>query len=446
MALLAPVETSFADQQTLTLTPDEAINTVGTHHSLRATLTDGGTPLPGRTVIFMVSGANTASGEAITDAGGNATFTYTGTTAGTDTITAFGDLNGNGMQDPGEPSDTATKTWHDPKDPRTADWPKLTDAEMRSVQDLIDDAKEAQDAKQPDAANKARADALAQLVSVLKRYCCTFHTMQGGAPIYDKGLTSDGSAQKRKGGRVRIGKGAFRSAAFLYSTLKHEMVHSMQWQDEDAARRTPHKEQELEAHRREEDQAGNTGLSEAELNTVKARIQQYERDFRRPQFVRASDPVAGPATDVVFRIALRRRSFAEGVPVAVRMSLKNNGDSPVTVNRRFLVNHGATPPEFREVTFAITMPDGDRAPFAWLLTVSFPDRDDFRRLRPGQSVSATADLADLYFLRGPGRYTVRATYRNVHPGPTRIGERVRTRNIGAVRGRRASNELSFRIV
>jgi hypothetical protein len=97
---------------TLVLSPKTAENTVGQEHCVTATVTDaGGTPTPDITVVFSVSGANSASGSPTTDANGEAQFCYTGTTAGTDTISAFADTNTNGTQDTDEPGDTATKTY-----------------------------------------------------------------------------------------------------------------------------------------------------------------------------------------------------------------------------------------------------------------------------------------------------------------------------------------------
>jgi hypothetical protein len=97
---------------TLTLAPKTATNTVGTPHTVTATVRDvAGNPVPGVTVRFSVSGANSAGGSATTDVAGHASFTYTGTTAGLDLINAFADSNDNGTQDAGEPSDAATKTW-----------------------------------------------------------------------------------------------------------------------------------------------------------------------------------------------------------------------------------------------------------------------------------------------------------------------------------------------
>lgn len=97
---------------TLMLSPKADTNTVGTSHTVTATVKDaGGNPVSGVTVRFSVTGANSASGSAVADANGQASFTYTGTNAGVDTISAFADTDNDGMQDVGEPSDTATKTW-----------------------------------------------------------------------------------------------------------------------------------------------------------------------------------------------------------------------------------------------------------------------------------------------------------------------------------------------
>lgn len=75
-----------------TLSPASDTNQAGTSHSVTATATSGGNPVAGLTVGFEVSGRNTTSGSATTNASGQATFTYTDTgsmlTGGSDTITA----------------------------------------------------------------------------------------------------------------------------------------------------------------------------------------------------------------------------------------------------------------------------------------------------------------------------------------------------------------------
>jgi len=74
----------------VTLTPPTSTNPAGVEHCVTAHVTDSfGNPVPGTTVNFSVSGANTAAGVGTTDVGGNAQFCYTGTHAGLDTITAL---------------------------------------------------------------------------------------------------------------------------------------------------------------------------------------------------------------------------------------------------------------------------------------------------------------------------------------------------------------------
>jgi uncharacterized protein (DUF2141 family) len=99
---------------TMTLTPATATNTAGTQHTVTATVRDfAGRPVPGVTVRFSVSGANTASGtgSSPTNAMGVATFSYTGNIAGLDNIHAYADTNNNSMENAGEPFANATKVW-----------------------------------------------------------------------------------------------------------------------------------------------------------------------------------------------------------------------------------------------------------------------------------------------------------------------------------------------
>lgn len=103
---------------TLDLQPMTDTNVVGTPHTVTATLTGvGGGPCAGITVYFTVltavaTAATPPSGSDVTDANGEATFTYTAALPGMDTIHAFADLNGDGDQDtPPEPFDTANKLW-----------------------------------------------------------------------------------------------------------------------------------------------------------------------------------------------------------------------------------------------------------------------------------------------------------------------------------------------
>ena len=96
------------------LTPDRAVNQVGTMHTVDADLTDIGThvPVSGGHVLFRVTGANPQTGEGITDAAGHASFSYAGHNPGQDAITACYDINDNGTCDaPDEPEASVFAAW-----------------------------------------------------------------------------------------------------------------------------------------------------------------------------------------------------------------------------------------------------------------------------------------------------------------------------------------------
>jgi hypothetical protein len=92
----------------LSLTPEEATNTVNTEHCVTATVTDqNGAPFDGAAVDFAVTGVNPGTGSGTTGENGQAGFCYTGTSTGDDLIRATS----------GQLTDTATKTWN-PEPPR----------------------------------------------------------------------------------------------------------------------------------------------------------------------------------------------------------------------------------------------------------------------------------------------------------------------------------------
>jgi Ca2+-binding RTX toxin-like protein len=97
---------------TVELSPADDSNRVGTSHLVTAHVEDQfGSPWPGVTVRFSVTGVNPTSGSGATNASGDATFSYMGASAGDDLIAAFADVDGDTTEDPGEPADTAEKTW-----------------------------------------------------------------------------------------------------------------------------------------------------------------------------------------------------------------------------------------------------------------------------------------------------------------------------------------------
>jgi hypothetical protein len=98
---------------TLTLDPLAGTNTVGTSHTVTATVRDaGGQPVPNVIVRFTVTGSVNTTGQCTTGPGGTCTFTYPGPPLpGADAITAYADTDGDNTQDLGEPAGAATKAW-----------------------------------------------------------------------------------------------------------------------------------------------------------------------------------------------------------------------------------------------------------------------------------------------------------------------------------------------
>jgi DNA-binding beta-propeller fold protein YncE len=95
----------------LALSPKTSTVVWGNTATVTATVTDSGShALAGIPVDFAVSGGDSTSGTVTTNQSGQATFSYTPAGAGTDTVNAYVDLNNDGTDDPGDPSDSATVT------------------------------------------------------------------------------------------------------------------------------------------------------------------------------------------------------------------------------------------------------------------------------------------------------------------------------------------------
>jgi CSLREA domain-containing protein len=117
-ALFVPGQTP---SPSLVLSPPASTNELGEEHCVTGTVRDGsGNPWAGVVVRFTVTGANSASGWATTDANGLAEFCYTGTNEGLDTIAAYADTNSDSVRNDGEPADAALKTYVAPPEPPPA--------------------------------------------------------------------------------------------------------------------------------------------------------------------------------------------------------------------------------------------------------------------------------------------------------------------------------------
>jgi len=92
----------------LTLSPETGAN-VGTHETIHAVATNSnGTPAAHQIVRFFITGANTATGSAITGSGGHASFSYLALHHGTDNVAAYVDTNNDQIREANEPRQFAT--------------------------------------------------------------------------------------------------------------------------------------------------------------------------------------------------------------------------------------------------------------------------------------------------------------------------------------------------
>jgi hypothetical protein len=107
-----PISDSAPLPQFLTLSPVAATNPVGSSHTVTATVATADAPVPDVNVYFTVTGSDNVSGTCTTGGDGQCDFTYQGPALpGADLIEAYADSNGNGVQDPGEPTASATKAF-----------------------------------------------------------------------------------------------------------------------------------------------------------------------------------------------------------------------------------------------------------------------------------------------------------------------------------------------
>ncbi len=96
----------------LILSLSNATAQVGTTQTVTATLKNANSQaISGIKIYFSVMGANPTAVNAVTNASGQASFSYTGTKAGTDTIHAYADLDSDGVQDGVDPASNVTLNW-----------------------------------------------------------------------------------------------------------------------------------------------------------------------------------------------------------------------------------------------------------------------------------------------------------------------------------------------
>jgi len=87
----------------LSLSAQSGVRAGHVEHLTATATNSNGTPAAGRIVRFFVSGANTATGSATTDASGHASFSYVAVHHGTDNLAAYVDTNNDSVREANEP-------------------------------------------------------------------------------------------------------------------------------------------------------------------------------------------------------------------------------------------------------------------------------------------------------------------------------------------------------
>lgn len=156
---------------------------------------------------------------------------------------------------------------------------------------------------------------------------------------------------------------------------------------------------------------------------------------------------AGREDRVKFRVSVSKSRFAVGEPIPLSMSLRNRSANPVTVNSRFAVGDASLPNELREVVLILKGPSG-QLELAVVGSVRPLGAEDFAHLGSRQAAEGSVDLAFLFDLTQPGRYTVEARYQNSSGGPIVVDPgtgAVVERELGALRITRAA-KARFRVL
>ena len=74
-------------------------------------------------------------------------------------------------------------------------------------------------------------------------------------------------------------------------------------------------------------------------------------------------PSFAAQSDIVFTATLDKAEYAAEEPVNLAFALKNKGNSPVYVNKRFYFGSEETPRNQKEVYAIITAPSGEKLPY-----------------------------------------------------------------------------------
>jgi hypothetical protein len=114
-----------------------------------------------------------------------------------------------------------------------------------------------------------------------------------------------------------------------------------------------------------------------------------------------------------FAVTLDKKSYKLNEPIQATFKLKNIGVDPVLVNSRLALNWSSAPHEVMDIYCEITRQNGDPIRFSARVSVVTLRSSHFVQLKSGDTIETVInDLHDLYHIREPAEYSIRAFYVN----------------------------------
>lgn len=120
--------------------------------------------------------------------------------------------------------------------------------------------------------------------------------------------------------------------------------------------------------------------------------------------------------ELQFSVTLDKASYNKGEPIKCELTIKNISKKELVVNNRFLVNLPNGP---HEVSLVITDPDHYPVFFTSLVRASFQS-DEYVKLKPGGSTSASYTISNDFDFVKPGAYQVTGYYENKSEAPVSL--------------------------
>ncbi len=135
----------------------------------------------------------------------------------------------------------------------------------------------------------------------------------------------------------------------------------------------------------------------------------------------------------------KAEDFKAQDPIQITFKLKNTGNAPVYVNKRFFLGPEEGLINDREVFLSVTSPLGQKLPYKFSYKTGFPKTDYFALLKPGEEAVSEypRNINGSFEFNEPGEYKITATYQNTYG--SEIG-------LGVFKDKLASNTIVVKII